>query len=130
MATITVCTHTVPEISARSMEEADRLLDQLAESHRGAPIVVELVAESGRSATIGVGAACTAVYLESSGDRPSRYSACGDGSSRGAVVFHYGGHWTEIGPGYLVPMDVGREAVRQWLANETLTPLVRWQADG
>ncbi|HVS04634.1 MAG TPA: Imm1 family immunity protein [Candidatus Dormibacteraeota bacterium] len=111
---------------AASVEEVDRLLDDLAEQARERPFIVELMSSAGDSLAIGLGREESILsWVQASGD-PPYYASKGDRDSQGLVVFFYGGRWSEFPRSFAVGIAAARKAMRLFFETGQRPTNVEW----
>jgi hypothetical protein len=110
-----------------SVEELDRLLDDLAEQARKRPFMVELISSAGDSLAIGLGREESILsWVQASGD-PPYYASKGDPDSEGLVVFFYRGHWSEFPRSFAVTIAAARKGMRLFFETELRPTSVEWE---
>jgi hypothetical protein len=116
------------EAAVVDVDELDALLDRLTlEAEHGRPFIAELVADDGSTLSIGLGRPLTVVnYVPASLD-PPYFQSMGRNGSDDALVFLYGGEWSEYPPRSAVPMEQARRAMRQFFKTQSLPDAVEWE---
>ena len=110
-------------------ERLDRLLDELAERHRDAPIRASLRIGTGATLGIGLGREQTVLdYVGPAPEWPPYYVSVGDElAPDDHVDFHWLGQHTPCSRRDVVPNDLGRDALRRFLERGELSREVRWR---
>lgn len=118
----------VPEVALGTVEELDRLLDQLQSEHSESPVLVmvELTA-SGDSLMIGLGKEDSVVNFVSGSGNPPYWVSVGPHEEHDLVVFDFMGSHTEILRRHLIPVSLARHAMRVFVQTGTLCPNVQWE---
>jgi hypothetical protein len=115
------------EVPVESLEELERLVDELAETAESEPFMVTVARDDGAMLSIGIGLdESTASYVPGSLDPPYLASR-GNGEHAESVFFLVGGEVTEFGPEHVIPADAARQALRLFFASGELTPDVAWE---
>jgi hypothetical protein len=109
-----------------TLAEMDELIDRLTADSAERPIVVELVSPNGATISIGVGRSVTVVNYVGPTLDPPYLQSLGDGGDD-EVVFFYRGEWSEYPPESAVPVEVGRQALRDFFATGELPSALEWQ---
>ncbi|HEV3163475.1 MAG TPA: Imm1 family immunity protein [Isosphaeraceae bacterium] len=110
-----------------SVEEVDRLLDDLAEQASERPFIAELISSAGDSLAIGLGREESILsWVQASGD-PPYYASKGDPDSQGLVVFFYRGHWSEFPRSFVVAIAAARKAMRLFFETGQRPTNVEWE---
>lgn len=100
-------------------DKLERLLDRLsAEAAATQPFIVEFATSAGARLGIGLGASAGSVLSFKQSDDPPYYMSAGRPESAGDndVGFYYQGQWSEFPDEALVPVELARKAVEQFLA--------------
>jgi Immunity protein Imm1 len=114
------------EAEIGTVDELDAIVDRLHSEAESQPFVVELVAENGATLSVGLGRPVTVVnYLAESGDPPYLQSLGEDATDE--LVFDYRGDWSEYPPESAVPVEVGRQALREFFATGRPPKTLTWQ---
>jgi hypothetical protein len=117
------------QTEVRSVRELDQVLDRLtAEAKATRPFVAQLFAADGATLAMGLGRDATIMtYIPANLDPPYFHSV---GKQRGAaLVFHFGGDWSEFPRRQALPVNEAREAMRRFFANPTLPANIDWEED-
>jgi hypothetical protein len=116
------------EARVSSVAALDELLDELSRQAEGErPFIVELVADSGATVSIGLGRPLSvANFVPASLDPPYLQSSGGDSSAE-ELVFYYQGDYSEFPPESGIPIDQARQCLRQFLTNGELPSNIAWQ---
>ena len=111
-----------------SVAELDHLLDELGrQAEQEKPFIVELVAESGATLSIGLGQPLSVVnFVPASLDPPYLQSAGGD-SSADELAFCYQGDYSEFPPESAIPIAQARECLRLFLRTGELSNNIAWE---
>lgn len=109
-----------------SVNDLDTKLDALEEKARGRPFIVELVRPEGAVLALGLGRPDTVLSYSTSPDPPYFHSV-GDKEDGTDLVFWYYGEWTDFPRAHAVPAEVGREALRHFVQNNSRPPNVAWE---
>lgn len=111
-----------------SVPELDALLDELqTQAAAGQPLIVRLSIPDGGILAMGLGLGLTVLnHTPASLDPPYLHSV-GPTQEGDDLVFYYDGHWTDFSHAYAISLNEGREAMRHFLREGTLSPSVRWK---
>lgn len=111
-------------------DELERLLDRLsAEAAATQPFVVEFATSAGARLGVGLGASAGSVLSFNQSDDPPYYVSAGrpESADDNDVGFYYQGHWSEFPEEALVPVELSRKAVEQFLATGERPEAVDWE---
>lgn len=117
------------QTEVRSVADLDQALDRLtAEAKATRPFVAQLFAADGTSLAMGLGRDSTVMsYIPANLDPPYFHSV---GTQDGeALVFYFGGDWSEFPGKQALPMNEAREAMRRFFANPSLPANIEWEED-
>jgi hypothetical protein len=123
-----------PRLRRKAVEtwgELAEILDEIdAEARRGEPIIVELIADSGLSLGVGLGAPQSILQINMSSPRPPYYESVA-GSQSVAMdegqVFYFQGHPIEAPPEALVSKEIARAAVRLFFETGERPTNLEWR---
>lgn len=109
--------------------ELDELLDDLhMNAASGNPLVVEIESEeSGESISIGLGRSLTVLNSVPASHDPPYHISVGGKRGTDTLVFDYMGEPTEYLIRNCVPIEDGRQAVREYLESGLLPSSVQWE---
>lgn len=111
--------------SARDLEA---LLDRLQrDCASGAPILVR-IEFAGHRLDLGVGADPTFLALSAQPSDGEAWISVGNPDAPGALEFWGCGGRQDVPRRHLVPLDLAREAVREFVATSTRSGGIRWEA--
>jgi hypothetical protein len=110
-----------------SVEQLDRLLDDLTEQARPRPFMAVLISGTGDSLAIGLGRKESVLSWVSATGDPPYHGSNGDPSATGLVVFFYGGSWSEFPRSYAVPVADARAAAREFFETGVRPNQVGWE---
>jgi hypothetical protein len=117
-----------PEVVFGTVEELDRLLDQLQQENIPSPVLVTLeLPSSGDSLSIGLGRAESVLNFVSGSGNPPYWSSVGEHEEDEAVGFNFMGELSEIPLRHLIPLDLARQAVRDFVRTGKLSQKVKWE---
>ena len=118
------------DVSLSTVSELDRLLGQIHEDHEDSPVLVSIeLSSSGDSLTIGLGRAESVLnYVSRSGD-PHYWSSVGKRQESAATAFNFMGQLSEIPNRHLIPIDIARQAIRDFVQTGKLPRSVEWEQD-
>jgi hypothetical protein len=117
-----------PEATVQTIDELDRQLDRLQQDCIAAPVLatVELLS-SGDSLSIGLGRAESVLNFVSGSGDPPYWSSVGERKEDDAVGFNFMGELSEIPLRHLIPIDMARQAVRDFVQSGKLSARVKWE---
>lgn len=117
-----------PELVIGTVEELDRLLDQLQREHTSSPVLVTVeLPSTGDSLSIGLGRAESVLNFVSGSGNPPYWSSFGEHEENEAVGFNFMGELSEIPLRHLIPLDLARQAVRDFVRTGKLSSNVKWE---
>ena len=119
------------ESQVDTVEQLDRLLDQLADRYQNDDAILVVVESrlKGDTLAIGIGRDVSVLsYVGESGE-PPYYSSVGDKRGEDAVTFRYMGELTEFPSRKAVPYQLAREALRHFATTGERTARVSWEED-
>jgi len=129
-----------------TLEDLDALLDRLAaESPADAPYLANVIRSNGASLTIGLGAPLlvdhtggllrqsfeeplTVLSYVANDREPPYYASRGGSPASHNFIFFAFGHWTEFSAFQAIPVAIGRQALREFVASPGLPISVQWEA--
>ena len=76
---------------------------------------------------MGIGAEVTVLHFTSDEGMPPYYAGVGDESATGSIVFYYYGHWSEFPRWQCLPVEAGRQAMRDFLFTGGLSKQLQWR---
>jgi hypothetical protein len=116
------------EFALGTVEELDRLLDQLQSEHSASPVLVMVeFSASGDSLMIGLGKEDSVVNFVSGSGNPPYWVSVGNHAEHDLVVFDFMGSHTEILRRHLIPVSLARHAMRVFVQTGTLCRNVQWE---
>jgi hypothetical protein len=118
------------ETGVSGTAELDRLLDGITADakHTGRPELPTLYDDRGRSLAIGVGdQSSLLVWTEDDSDGSSLLSQGVTQGGGDEVGFFYGNQYSYFPATALIPIDLAREAMRQFITSGTRPTVVAWQ---
>lgn len=115
-------------VEIRSIQELDHLLDDLAaQTPEDRPILVDLIHVESGILEVGIGCRVSVLcHVPASGDPPYLVSL-GDEAETGDVGFYGYGEWSEFSREECVPIEVARQAAREFFISGGLSTRVRWK---
>lgn len=117
-----------PEVGIGTVEELDRLFDQLQQENIPSPVLVTVeLPSSGDSLSIGLGRAESVLNFVSGSGNPPYWSSVGEHEEDEAVDFNFMGELSEIPLRHLIPLDLARQAVRDFVRTGKLSQKVKWE---
>ena len=117
-----------PEVAIGTVEELDRLLDQLQQENIPSPVLVTVeLQSSGDSLSIGLGRKESVLNFVSGSGNPPYWSSVGEHEEDEAVGFNFMGELSEIPLRHLIPLDLARQAVRDFVRTGKLSQIVKWE---
>ena len=117
-----------PEVAIGTVEELDRLLDQLQQENIPSPVLVTVeLPSSGDSLSIGLGRNESVLNFVSGSGNPPYWSSVGEHEEEEAVSFNFMGELSEIPLRHLIPLDLARQAVRDFVSTGKLSQKVKWE---
>lgn len=115
------------ERQIQTVEDLDRLLDELENDAKEDPFLVELIRAGGESLSFGLGGPQTVLdYVPADLDPPYLQSH-GVPVSDDALAFRLRGELSEFPPDAGVPTEMGREVLRHFLRKGELSPTISWR---
>ena len=118
-------------VEVHSIEELDSTIDHAAEHARseGRPNIILIETANGNSLTIAVGADETVLCFNYGHNDPPYFVSQGNSDADYPVftAFVAMEHHTEYLRRNVIPLDIGRAAVREFLGEADLPKIVRWE---
>jgi hypothetical protein len=112
-----------------SIEDLDRLLDQLSLSHdHQHPILVQLKSPKGELLMIGIGGHQNVLDHIAVGGWPAQHSV-GDAEAEGTIPYMMGSYESEMPKAYAIPAALARRAIEHFFQTGTLLSDVHWEDD-
>lgn len=106
----------------------DMVLDKLTVQARDAPFIVNVELANGDSLGIGLGTDETILsFTAGSLEAPYFASLGADEQVEPLIEFTVGGQWTEFPRRNVVPLEEGRQAMREFVTTGQLSDAVRWE---
>ena len=106
-----------------SVDELDELLDDLS-SKGTSPVIIVIDCPDEQFVYFGLAGECG--FVSNSGDHPY-YATVGDMEATGSTTFDFDGHPTEIANVHLIPLDVARKVIREYVLTGRRSHSVEWQ---
>jgi hypothetical protein len=117
-----------PETTVHTIEDLDQLLDRLQQDCTTAPVLATVkLPSSGDSLSIGLGRAESVLNFVSGSGDPPYWSSVGEHEEDEAVGFNFMGELSEIPLRHLIPLDLARQAVRDFVQTGKLSHKVTWE---
>ena len=117
-----------PEIAISTVEELDRLFDELEQEFIQSPVLLTVeLPSSGDSLSIGLGRSESVLNFVSGTGNPPYWSSVGDHEEDEAVGFNFMGELSEIPLRHLIPIELARQAVHDFVRTGKLSPIVKWE---
>jgi hypothetical protein len=110
-----------------SVQELDRLLDDLTQQAKKEPFMAELISPKGDSVAIGLGRDGSVLSWVQAGGDPPYYGSKGNPKASDLVVFFYRGAWSEFPGSFVVPIAEAREAMRLFFESGQMPRNVDWE---
>lgn len=98
-----------------------------AQAMRSRPIMIDVIADDGRSLALGLGRDKSVLSLAGSKGLPPYYASVGDENADGNISFDYYGEGTEFRLRNAVPISAARRSAVQFLSEPGLPNAVRWE---
>lgn len=109
-----------------TVAEMDAVLDRLTDDAVSHPIIVELMMPNGATLSMGVGGSVTVLdYVGPSVDPP--YFQSSGNPVDGELVCFYRGSWSEYPPDSAVPVEAGRQVMREFFHTGELASNIDWK---
>jgi hypothetical protein len=117
------------EIEVGTEADLDTLLDRLDEEAAASkPTIVRVEASNGATLGIGLGRSQSVLSFEASLDPPYFLSAAEEQAGEEPfLVFFYDGHWTEFPRRAAIPIQLAREAVREFARTARRPTVLEWE---
>jgi len=117
-----------PEVAIGTVEELDRLLDRIQQENIPSPVLVTVeLQSSGDSLSIGLGRNESVLNFVSGSGNPPYWSSVGEHEEDEAVGFNFMGELSEIPLRHLIPLDLARQALRDFVRTGKLSQIVKWE---